>query len=407
MDDKQIYKTIQIWAKIEIEDLVNKINNIYNYNIIPSKYINLKDFYIKNNIGNKTKVMNTNKENIIKNFKILIDYTNAINDKVSTFKIRSYSNVIKAIQKHSEINNIEDVKLALHNQGFKNPKSVIKKIIEILETGKLAVAVKALKLPLVKSVHNLTKIYAIGPTKAKKVYSEFKITTIEELLDAQEQAIKIGKPNKILNKKQQIGLKYFNDLEQKIPRKEMIKYNEYLTKIQETINDTYKLNMKLSINGSFRRGLKESGDIDVLITANNPTYAYNKLIEILKKNNVIIADLAYGKKKFMGLCKLPRYKIVRHIDIIQSDLSSYPFSQLYFTGSGGFNTYVRALANKEGYSLNEYCFSYYKTKKPIEISEIKKKINKTTFENENDIFKFLNITYVKPNNRNMLTLNKL
>ena len=133
MDEKQIYKTIQTWAKIEIEDLINKINNIYKYNIISSKYNNLKDFYIKTNIYNKIKVMNTNKENIIKNFKILIDYTNAINDKVSTFKIRNYSNVIKAMQKHSEINNIEDVKLALQNQGFKNPKSVIKKIIEILK----------------------------------------------------------------------------------------------------------------------------------------------------------------------------------------------------------------------------------------------------------------------------------
>ena len=165
--------------------------------------------------------------------------------------------------------------------------------------------------------------------------------------------------------------------------------------------------MKLSINGSFRRGLKESGDIDVLITANNPTYAYNKLIEILKKENIIIADLAYGKKKFMGLCKLSKYNIVRHIDIIQSNLLSYPFSKLYFTGSGGFNTYVRGLANKQGYSLNEYCFSYYKTKKPIEISEIKKKINKDIFENENDIFKFLNINYVAPIDRNMFTLNKI
>lgn len=407
MDEKQIYKTIQTWAKIEIEDLINKINNIYKYNIISSKYNNLKDFYIKTNIYNKIKVMNTNKENIIKNFKILIDYTNAINDKVSTFKIRNYSNVIKAMQKHSEINNIEDVKLALQNQGFKNPKSVIKKIIEILETGQLAIAVKAFELPLVRSVHNLTKIYAIGPTKAKKIYSEFNITNIDELLDAQKQAIIIGKPNKILNKKQQIGLKYFHDLEQKIPRKEMLKYNEYFIKIQKDINKNNKINMKLSINGSFRRGLKESGDIDVLITANNPTYAYNKLIEILKKENIIIADLAYGKKKFMGLCKLSKYNIVRHIDIIQSNLLSYPFSKLYFTGSGGFNTYVRGLANKQGYSLNEYCFSYYKTKKPIEISEIKKKINKDIFENENDIFKFLNINYVAPIDRNMFTLNKI
>ena len=193
----------------------------------------------------------------------------------------------------------------------------------------------------------------------------------------------------ILHNKQQIGLKYFTDLQKRIPRKEMLDYETLLKQVDPSL--------KLSINGSFRRGAKTSGDIDVLI--NGTQKNRNDFIKVLKESGNMVETLANGKKKFMGIIKLPNYKTYRNIDIIASDDKSFPFGVLYFTGSAKFNTEMRNIALAQGYSLNEYDFTHKGTKKPLTKREIFEKIGKEQFENENDIFKFLNMKYVKPQDR--------
>ena len=109
----------------------------------------------------------------------------------------------------------------------------------------------------------------------------------------------------------------------------------------------------------------------------------------------------------MGITKLDGYTRYRHIDIIDTEIDQYPFAQLYFTGSGGFNSHMRMLALKKGYSMNEYCISDKKTKKPITKEEIISKLGKEKFETEEDIFKFIDLDYVVPENRNTTTLSKI
>ena len=106
----------------------------------------------------------------------------------------------------------------------------------------------------------------------------------------------------------------------------------------------------MSINGSYRRGVATSGDIDILITStkagDDTSELRKKLIKKLKKRKIIIETLAGGKKKFMGIARLKDegYKIARHVDIIDTSKEQYPYAQLYFTGSGGFNSMMRAHA---------------------------------------------------------------
>ena len=65
------------------------------------------------------------------------------------------------------------------------------------------------------------------------------------------------------------------------------------------------------------------------------------------------------------------------------------------------------LALKKGYSMNEYCISDKKTKKPVSKEEIKEKLGKDSFETEEDIFKFIDLDYVLPEDRNTTTLSKI
>ena len=106
----------------------------------------------------------------------------------------------------------------------------------------------------------------------------------------------------------------------------------------------------------------------------------------------------------MGITKLEKYGYhkARHIDIMDTDIFTFPFAQLYFTGSGEFNSNMRSNALRLGYSLNEYCLSDKKTKKPIDSSIIINKIGKSNFTNEKDIFDFLDMEYIIPEKRELV-----
>ena len=367
--------------RLFIEELINFIKIIEN-----KKKLDLTDLKFKyENIEMNYSI----KENIIYCFKMLIHKANAEDEKGLSFKTREYTDTIKAISEFDgKINSINDVENILKKSGKKNPKKTLEKIQEIINTGTHTLVEEAKKDSKILSVSNLTKVYSIGIKKALELYNKYNLITGEDL---QKQIIKT--PN-ILHNKQKIGLKYYDDLNERIPKKEMDDYNNVLKSIVRFLN----VDINFSINGSYRRNMATSGDIDVLISSNNKD-ARKDFIFCLKKQNIIKETLADGSKKFMGISKIEGYDKYRHIDIIECNPDEYAFAQLYFTGSGGFNTKMRSIALDKGYSMNEYCLSNKFTKKSVSKDEIFKKIEKNCFESELDIFNFLDIEYVLPENR--------
>ena len=380
--------SVRKWTTTEVNNLIRTIET--------TKGWNLSEFY-QNDVSEV--VTNSNKENIVRDFKTMILKVYANDEKAASFKAREYSDTIKAIGEFDgEIDSLETAEKVLKAYGKKNPAKTLKKIKEIIDTGVLSTAEKARQNPLVQAVSNLTQIYAIGNKKAISLYNDFGIITIQQLKE------KFKEDQSILHNKQKIGLRYFDDLQERIPRSEMIEYEKVLIAIAKKVDPT----IQLSINGSYRRKLESSGDIDVLITSTtNPSESRKKLITELMKQGILIETLANGAKKFMGVSKLPGYLTHRHMDIIDSSLESYAFGILYFTGSGGFNAMMRGKALEQGYSLNEYRLSHKKTKKPLTSDEIAQKIGKSRFETEMDIFQFLNMDYVEPENRANVTLSKV
>ena len=353
--------------------------------------------HLKTNYSKKSKPMTSNKETIIKCFKLLINKINAYDEKGGSFKIRELSDTIKALSDdYNEINCVNDAEKILLEYGKKKPEKTLLKIKEILETGTLKVVEEAKNDPKVIAVNNLTKIYSIGIKKAIELYEKYNIVTIDDL------KTKFKITSNILHDKQIIGLKYYDDLCERIPKSEMDEYNKILSDIVLSIDPC----IDFSINGSYRRKMSTSGDIDVLISSYNGNSRKNFILA-LKKAGIIKDTLADGSKKFMGISKLDNREKFRHIDIIECKKNEYPFAQLYFTGSGGFNAKMRGMALEKGYSMNEYCLSHKSTKKQLSTEEIFSKIGKENFENEKDIFDFLDIEYVPPENRVNLTPSKI
>ncbi|KAN0041484.1 hypothetical protein ACTFIV_004025 [Dictyostelium citrinum] len=175
-------------------------------------------------------------------------------------------------------------------------KKIAKKIQEIIDTGELKKLNNQLKDETLTSIGEISKVSGIGPKAAQKFYDEG-IKSIKDLEKIKDR----------LTHHQQIGLKYFNEIEQKVPRKEIEQFEELVRQA------LLKIDKKIIYEtcGS----LPSSGDVDILLSHPNYTlkmkdkketfHIVEKLVESLKKSGIIIDDLSLGPLKYMGICKLP------------------------------------------------------------------------------------------------------
>lgn len=315
---------------------------------------------------------------------ILKQLTLIANDKKAkkeTFRYRAYQNAILAIKEYEgDIKTKKD----LDNISGLTKGSIRTKIEEFIKTGEIS-QVKDIKKdnPSINVMNDLSKIYGVGPSKVNELVNKFNILSIDDLKE------KNNKNNQILNDKQKIGLEYYDDLLKKIPRKEMEKHKNFITEFISKIDKNNELIYEIA--GSYRRGASKSGDIDVLCTSKNENnLLFYQIIDALEKEDYIKETLAKGEKKFMGISKLHRHKTNRRLDMIYTKQIHYPFALLYFTGSGQFNIEMRNHALSLGYSLNEYG-----------LKEDGRFIdnNGEPFETEEDIFDFLGIRYIIPEER--------
>jgi DNA polymerase beta len=302
---------------------------------------------------------------IINNLRILADYER-INKE--PFKVRAYEKVIVSIELYDKnIETLEDIKL-LKGVG----KKIEDKIVEFIATGNITEVEDVLKDPKYILGSKLKSIYGVGPAKITELMT--KIKSFEELREHPE----------LLNEKQKVGLKYYDDMNLRIP---MVEGKQHYTIVKNML-DT---GIEFEFVGSFRRKNKDMGDIDILIK--NKSGNGIVLKDIIKRfvdKKYVIEKLALGNNKFMGLCRLKPDLPARRIDILLADPSYYYFALLYFTGSYNFNIYMRKIALAKGLSLSEYGFK-----------DSKGNLIDTTdsIHSEEDIFKYLELPYTPPHKR--------
>lgn len=309
---------------------------------------------------------------IIDNLRILEEYEKLNNNG---FKANAYNKVIDSIE-------LSDVTIK-SEEDLKNIKGIgsgiLKKIVEIIKTGKLEFVETILHDEKYILSKKLIDIYGIGPAKLKELMGV--ITNFDDLY--------LEKNKNLLNAKQKIGFAYYNDLKTRIPYDEG---KQHYAIIKLAIKKIIPKNEKVDFEmvGSYRRKNADLGDIDILIK-NTTAFDLKTFIKELQDQKYIVETLASGKNKFMGISKLSSESPGRRIDILVAEPNYYPFALLYFTGSYSFNITMRKVALKKGLSLSEYGFKDTKTNELIDTSDI--------IKTEEDIFKYLDMPFVKPNKR--------
>mgnify|MGYP001199343456 CR=1 FL=1 len=253
-------------------------------------------------------------------------------------------------------------------------KNIFTKFQEFVKNGSLSILEKAKNNPL----YILQDVYGIGPKKALELVKQYNIKTIQELRENQ---------NDVLNDVQKIGLKYYEDILKRIPRKEIINYHAI---IGNAFNEVGNTRETYQIVGSYRRGAATSGDIDIIIKASTKTY--KDFIQNLINQGIIIEILSFGNKKCLCIAKIANCP-ARRLDFMVTPHKEWAFALMYFTGSKEFNTLMRQQARDMGYSMNEHCFTKL-------VNGVKTKPLQKTFVDEKSIFKFLNIQFLEPQDRN-------
>jgi DNA ligase (NAD+) len=336
--------------------------------------------------------------NITEFIKVLNELSIIMKNKGETFRSLAYIKAINELKKYMSspnaltINSVNDLKaLNLPNIG----KTILEKYGEFLKTGKLEAIEKEKNNP----INIFTNIYGIGHVKANELVTSKNILTLEQLRERQNELQENKLP--LLNSKQQIGLKYYDDLLKRIPREEIDEFKVlFETNFRETIKENNELeeNHKFEIVGSYRRKAQTSGDIDVICTSyNNNKTVFVKFIEKLRSKNILLEILSNGETKSLTIGKLltGAKAIPRRLDFLYAPQEDYSFTLLYFTGSKEFNTAMRQHALNLNLTLSEHGF--YKL---IHTTKVKQeKIQNLLFKTEKDIFDFLCMEYKEPPER--------
>ena len=319
--------------------------------------------------GTVSKSMEKNRRN-----EKFIDVLSELNDIMmrqgEPFRAKAYREAAEAIMTYDgDITSPEQLKGVRHIG-----KTIMSKLNEFVDTGTLKVLERERTNPL----NELTKVYGVGPKKAKEFIAKG-ITTIEGL----EQRPDLTTAN------MKIGIKYFDDIETRIPRAEIDKYKDIITPI---FNKATPEGSTFEIVGSYRRGANNSGDIDIIVTNDeNNKKAFTDFLDKLIEDKIVIEVLSRGKSKSLTIAQIPGHR-PRRVDLLYAEPDEYAFAILYFTGSRVFNTVQRQRALDLQYSLNEH--GLYHMINGKKGSKIQGK-----FPTEKSIFDFLGMEYREPKDR--------
>lgn len=298
------------------------------------------------------------------------------------FKALAYKKAIEAIKRmDGPLTSIDDVK-GMTGIG----KKIEAKIAEVLATGAMGAAERMKARADVGAFETLTGVHGIGPVKARELIGAG-IHTIAELRAA------VRADPTLLTDAAKLGLKYYEDGIQRIPRAEMERHEAALLA-------ALPAPLFGKIVGSYRREAANSGDVDMLVCypesmADKDAQAlFRGFVAELERTGYIEAKLAGGGKKWMGYVRLGAAGAgasalpARRLDLLLTPPDEFAYALLYFTGSDKFNVAFRRYCLERGYSLNEHTLTPTADRPPP-----------PPMKTERDIFRWAGLKFVRPSLR--------
>ncbi|KAJ4855152.1 DNA polymerase beta palm domain-containing protein [Trichoderma breve] len=317
-----------------------------------SKAIAFEDRFACNRAGRKDANQNNPNARTIEILQKMNSYYERVNDHWRTIAYRKAISILKQ----------QSVKITTEEEAYRLPtigRRLAQKIEEIVTTDKLKRLECAEEDPTDHALQTFLKIYGVGNKIAEQWIAQG-WRTLEDV-----------KQNVKLTPSQLIGMEHYDDLNTRIPRKEVTALGEVVKKAAARIDSA----AQLIIGGSYRRGAESSHDIDFIVTKPGTESVadlkslLNSLLDQLERDKFLVARLASSRSggdgsKWHGCCVLPKIKglndtdgeyrpIWRRIDFLLVPEVELGAALIYFTGNDIFNRSMRLLASKKGMRLNQ------------------------------------------------------
>ena len=210
--------------------------------------------------------------------------------------------------------------------------SIITKIGEFFRKGRFSDAQDPFDPEKMAGIEELKGIHGVGDAVASTLYDK----GYKSVKDIREKQGGIE-----LTPIQRIGLKYYEEFIEKIPRDEV---SQIAKQIKRSCRELFDGEVKVTTCGSYRRGRSECGDVDILLTTKDPNGKVADILpkltrhlekqRFLKEKLQAISAFKTGSYTYMGVCK-PVGENTKHrrIDIKAYPAYQYGYAIMYFTGS--------------------------------------------------------------------------
>ncbi|MFX1535078.1 MAG: DNA polymerase/3'-5' exonuclease PolX [Promethearchaeota archaeon] len=275
--------------------------------------------------------------------------------------IQTLSEDITAVYERDELSEIPGV-----------GTSIALKIQEILEKGDLEYLEK-LRKEIPQGLRELTQLEGVGPKIAFQLYDKLKISSIEEL----ELSAKQGKLRELKGFKEKTeenilkAIEMYRSAQGRFLLGDILPIAEELEKPLKNLKEV----TRITIAGSLRRRKETIGDLDFLVVSVEPL----KVMDYFTELPVVKRVLAKGPSKSSVVLSNNL-----QVDLRVVEEKSFGSALQYFTGSKEHNVKLRKLAIEKNWKLSEYNLLDKETKQII------------AGENEEDIYKALELSYIEP-----------
>lgn len=299
------------------------------------------------------------------------------------FKIIAYQNAARTIE---ELNrDIHTVHAAGELRAIPGiGQAIAEKIDDLLTTGHIPLYDK-LTEQVPAGVVEMMRVPDVGPKTAKRLWEELDITSVEGL-KAAAQAGQIRVLKGFGAKSEEKILKGIELLARRADDRTPIGTARPLA--EGVIADLLAALpegtiQKIELAGSLRRWRETIGDVDILAVSEQPV----AVMEAFRSLPQVVDILGAGDRK--SSVTLPNGM---QVDIRVVEARHWGAALAYFTGSQAHNVAVRELAQKQGWSLNEYALT---SDGHPDLPDGEERF----FETEEELYAFLGLAWVAPEMR--------
>ena len=262
--------------------------------------------------------------------------------QANPFRVRAYRNARRTVETHA----VPMRKLVEEGADLTSlpaiGKEMARHIEELVTTGELSIYVE-LSEDIPPSLIELMRLPGVGPKKARKLWDELGVESIDQLEEA-ARAGRVARVDGFGEKSQAKILEGIESYREHTSRWRLAEAEQVVEPLLRFLRESGHFE-RLEVAGSYRRRRETVGDIDLLALASDPTAASERLVKYPSVSQV----LGRGETKTSV-----QLRSGLQVDLRIVPPESYGAALVYFTGSKAHNIRLRQRALERDLRISEY-----------------------------------------------------